>query len=283
MQENTIVHKQTLAPAIKLFDLFVPDIATATKAGQFVIVRNGEKGERIPLTIADFDRERSLITIVFQEVGKSTKEMGGLEEGDVISDVVGPLGNPSEIEKFGTIVCVGGGVGIAPVYPIARELKKAGNEIISIIGARSADMLIFEEEMRGVSDKLIVCTEDGSKGIMALVTEPLEELLMSHEKVDRALAIGPAVMMKFVCKVTKRFNLPTTVSLNAIMVDGTGMCGSCRLTEGGKTKFCCSDGPEFDGLAIDFDELMRRQRFYLEEEKVALDNYASAHGDEAHA
>jgi ferredoxin--NADP+ reductase len=230
-----------------------------------------EKGERIPLTIADWDREEGSITIVFMEVGVTTRKLAQLRAGDTIASFVGPLGQPSHIEKFGTVVCVGGGVGVAPILPIARALKDAGNKIISIIGARSHDLLFWEDRMREVSDSLVVTTDDGSYGRKGLVTEPLKEILEGAEKVDRVVAIGPAVMMKFCSLTTKPFAIPTIVSLNPIMVDGTGMCGCCRVEVGGETKFTCVDGPEFDGHKVDWDLVFARQRTYFDEEKHATE------------
>ncbi len=268
-----ILAKQDVAPVSKLFVVRAPEIARKAKPGQFLIVRIDEEGERIPLTIADFDREAGTITMVFQEVGKTTKQMGKMEAGDVLADVVGPLGLPSEIEYYGTVLCVGGGVGIAPVYPIARALKEAGNYVISIIGARNVGLLFWEDKMRSVSDELIVCTDDGSYARKALVTEPMKELLGSVRRIDRIWAIGPAIMMKFCALTSKPFNVPTIVSLNSVMVDGTGMCGACRVEVGGQTRFVCVHGPEFDGHQVNWDLLMSRQRMYLAEEKRAVEEY----------
>ncbi|MGC8787028.1 MAG: sulfide/dihydroorotate dehydrogenase-like FAD/NAD-binding protein, partial [Anaerolineae bacterium] len=242
-----ITAKEVLAPVTKLFKVHAPEVARKAKAGQFVIVRVDEKGERIPLTIADYDRESGEITIVFQEVGKTTKQLGMMDVGDELASFTGPLGRPTEIEHYGTVICVGGGVGIAPIYPIARALREASNTIISIIGARNKELLFWEEKMRSVSDELIVCTDDGSYARKALVTEPLKEVLESGRKIDIVWAIGPAIMMKFCSLTTKPFGVKTIVSLNSIMVDGTGMCGACRVEVGGKTRFVCVDGPEFDG------------------------------------
>jgi ferredoxin--NADP+ reductase len=249
-----------------------PEVARKAKAGQFVIVRIDEHGERIPLTIADYDREAGTITIIFQEVGKTTMQMGTLEIGDKLATFTGPLGHPTEIENYGTVVCVGGGVGIAPIYPIARALKEAGNTVISIIGARTKELLFWEDEMRAASDELIVCTDDGSYGRKALVTEPLKELL-EQRKIDRVWAIGPAIMMKFCAATTEPFGVPTIVSLNTIMIDGTGMCGGCRVQLTESAKFVCADGPEFDAHAVDWDLLLARQRFYLDEEKQAVEQW----------
>lgn len=262
-----ILVKQQLAPSVQLFEVEAPLIARKAEPGQFVILRINEDGERIPLTIADFNREKGTITIIFQEVGASTVELGLLGEGDALLDLVGPLGKATHIEKMGTVVCVGGGIGIAPVYPIARGMKEAGNEVISIIGARSEDILIYEKEMAAVSDELIITTDDGSKGRKALVTQPLKELLDSDKNISLVVAIGPVIMMKFVAETTRPYGVPTVVSLNPIMVDGTGMCGGCRVSVGNENKFACVDGPEFDGHKVDFDVLMARQRMYKPHEK----------------
>ena len=268
-----ILAKEVLAPVTKLFEVRAPAVARKALAGQFVIVRIHDEGERIPLTIADFDRERGTITLVFQEVGKSTMEMGTMEVGDKMASFTGPLGVPSEIDDYGTVLCVGGGVGIAPIYPIARALKEAGNTVLSIIGARNKDLLFWEEKMRATSDELIVCTDDGSYGRKALVTIPMKELLESDRPVDRIWAIGPAIMMKFCALTGQPFGVPMEVSLNSIMVDGTGMCGACRVEVGGQTRFVCVDGPEFDGYQVDWDQLLARQRIYLEQEKQALEKW----------
>ncbi len=267
-----ILAKESLAPVTKLMVISAPEVARKAKAGQFVIVRVVEEGERIPLTIADYDREEGTITIVFQEVGKTTLHLGMLEVGDRLASFTGPLGNPTEVEHYGTVVCVGGGVGIAAVYPIARALKEAGNRVISIIGARNKELLIWEDRMRSVSDEIIVCTDDGSYGRKALVTEPLKELMEERAgEIDRVWAVGPAIMMKFCSLTTKPFGVKTIVSLNSIMVDGTGMCGSCRVEVGGQTRFACVHGPEFDGHEVDWDLLLARLRIYVEEEKRALE------------
>jgi ferredoxin--NADP+ reductase len=268
-----ITSRKDLAPVTKLFVVRAPRLAAKAKPGQFLIVRIDEQGERIPLTIADFDRDEGTVTIVFQEVGKSTKKLGTLEAGDVLQDVVGPLGLPSEIEYYGTVLCVGGGVGIAPIYPIARALKESGNYVISIIGARNKGLLFWEEKMRAISDEIIVCTDDGSYGRKALVTEPMKELLESVRTVNKAWAIGPAIMMKFCALTTEPFGLETVVSLNSVMVDGTGMCGACRVEVGGQTRFVCVHGPEFDGHEVDWDLLLDRQRMYLDKEKQALEQF----------
>jgi len=268
-----ITAKEELSPVTKLFTVQAPEVARKAKAGQFVIVRIDEEGERVPLTVADYDRESGEITLVLQEVGKTTKQLGALKAGDELASFVGPLGRPTEIEKFGTVVCVGGGVGIAPIYPIARALREAGNQVISIIGARNKDLLFWEDKMRSVSDEIVVCTDDGSYARKALVTEPLKELLQSDRKVQMIWAIGPAIMMKFCALTTQPFGVKTMVSLNSIMVDGTGMCGACRVEVEGQTKFVCVDGPEFDGHQVDWNLLMERQRIYLNQEKLATERY----------
>ena len=269
-----ILRKKILSDVVKEIDVAAPEVARKGKAGQFVVVRVHDQGERIPLTIADFDREKGFITLVYQEVGKSTRHLGTLEEGDSLASFTGPLGHATEIRNYGTVICIGGGVGIAPVYPIARELKKAGNRVISIIGARNKSLLFWEEKMAAVSDKLIVCTDDGSYGKKALVTEPLKALLESkEEQINHIWAIGPAIMMKFCCVTTKEFDAPTTVSLNTIMVDGTGMCGACRVKTDTKTYFACVDGPEFNGHEIDWNLLLSRQVQYMDEEKRADTRY----------
>ena len=269
-----ILVKQQLAPSVQLFEVEAPLIARKAQPGQFIILRIDDNGERLPLTIADFNREKGSITLIFQEVGATTVQLGQLNEGDFILDLVGPLGKATHIEKFGTVVCVGGGVGIAPVYPIARGMKEAGNEVISIIGARSEDILIYEQELAAVSDELIITTDDGSKGRKALVTQPLKELLDSDKTISLVVAIGPVIMMKFVAETTRPYGVPTVVSLNPIMVDGTGMCGGCRVSVGNENKFACVDGPEFDGHKVDFDVLMSRQRMYKPQEKEHTNHLA---------
>jgi NAD(P)H-flavin reductase len=271
-----IITKKELAPSIKSFTINAPLIAKKARPGQFIIIRIDERGERIPLTVADLDVQRGTITTIFLEVGKTTKQLGSLKEGDTLADVVGPLGNPTEIKKYGRIVCVGGGVGVAPLYLEAKALKNAGNEVISIIGARTEELLIFEEEMRQVSDEVHITTDDGSKGHHGFVTAVLQELI-AKQKIDMTLAVGPTVMMRAVAKVTKPHNIKTIVSLDPIIVDGTGMCGACRVVVGGETKFACVDGPEFDAHLVDFEELMNRQQTYLEEEKIAIERWKRCH------
>jgi ferredoxin--NADP+ reductase len=273
-----IVKKKELSDLVTLFEIEARTIARKAKAGNFFVLRIHEQGERIPLTIADFDTDRGTITTVFQKVGKTTHHLGTLNAGDSILDVIGPLGMSSHIENFGKVVCVGGGVGIAPIFPIARALRDAGNKVISIIGARSKDLLFWEDKMRSVSDELIVATDDGSYGRKAVVTVPLDEILREQKDVSRVIAIGPAIMMKFVCVTTEKHNVKTIVSLNSIMVDATGMCGACRVEVGGETKFACVDGPEFDGHKVDFALLMSRQRMYPEEEGLSLERFKKMMG-----
>jgi len=274
-----IIKKEVLTPQIKLMVIDAPRVARHAKAGQFVIVRINEEGERIPLTIADFDSEKGTVTIIFQEVGKSTIQLGELNEGDHITDFVGPLGKEIEEKNFGHVVCVGGGVGIAPIYPKAKALKKLGNRITSIIGARSSDLLFWEDRMQSVSDALYVTTDDGSYGEKGFVTSVLDRVIQK-EKIDLVIAVGPLMMMKMVSLLTKKYELPTLVSLNPIMVDGTGMCGCCRVTVGKECKFTCVDGPVFDGHSVDYDELLARQRNYLDEEKRAVENWLMKKAEE---
>ncbi len=262
-----VIEKEMLSPGVYRFDVEAPRIAKKTQPGQFIILRVNEEGERIPLTVADFDREKGIITIIFQEVGASTELLAKLEPGEEILDFVGPLGQKSEIASgIGTVVCIGGGIGVAPVYPIARGMKEAGNKVISIMGARSKDILIMEKEMRAVSDEALITTDDGSYGIKGLVTEALKQLVERGEKIDLVYAIGPVVMMRGVAEATRPLGIKTIVSLNPVMVDGTGMCGGCRVEVGGETKFACVDGPEFDGHLVDFDGLRARQGMYREME-----------------
>ncbi|MBE6308924.1 MAG: bifunctional dihydroorotate dehydrogenase B NAD binding subunit/NADPH-dependent glutamate synthase [Bacteroidales bacterium] len=260
-----IVSKEQFSEKVFRLKVEAPLIAKSYRAGNFVIIRVGDKGERIPLTIAHADTEKGLITLVIQKVGLSSSRLCDLNEGDYITDVVGPLGQATHIENFGTVVCAGGGVGVAPMLPIAAALKKAGNRVISVLAGRSKDLIILEKEVREVSDEVIIMTDDGSYGDKGLVTEGIERVI-KREKVDHCVAIGPAIMMKFVCKLTKQYDIPTVVSLNTIMVDGTGMCGACRVTVGGKTKFVCVDGPEFDGHQVDFDGMMQRLGSFKREE-----------------
>lgn len=269
---NRIVHKEQFSEKVFLFEIEAPLIAKSRKAGNFVIVRVGKKGERMPLTIADADIERGTITLVVQKVGLSSQKLCNLNEGDYVTDVVGPLGNPTHIENFGTVVCAGGGVGVAPMLPIIRALKAAGNRVLSVLAGRSKDLIILEEEVRKSSDETIIMTDDGSYGDKGVVTLGIERLI-NQEHVDRVFAIGPPIMMKFCCLLTQKYNIPTDVSLNTIMVDGTGMCGACRLTIGGKTKFVCIDGPEFDGALVDWDEMFKRMGTFKKVEREDLEHF----------
>ena len=269
---NLIVKKKQFSEKVFLFEVEAPLIAKSRKAGNFVIIRIGNKGERMPLTIADADVEKGTITIVVQNVGLSSQKLCSLNEGDYITDVVGPLGNPTHIEKFGTVVCAGGGVGVAPMLPIIRALKAAGNRVLSVIAGRSRDLVILEDEVRDSSDELIIMTDDGSYGEKGVVTVGIEKFIQ-QEHIDKAFAIGPPIMMKFSCLLTQKYNIPTDVSLNTIMVDGTGMCGACRLTIGGKTKFVCIDGPEFDGALVDWDEMFKRMGTFKREEQDEMEHY----------
>ena len=258
---NKVVEKERFSENVVKLVVEAPLIARSRKAGHFVIVRVGEKGERIPLTIAGADVNNGTIDLVIQAVGKSSRKICELNVGDYITDVVGPLGQATHIEKTGTVVCAGGGVGVAPLYPIVDALHKAGNKVIVVLAARTKDLIIMEEQMRNSSDEVVIMTDDGSYGTKGLVTNGIESII-NREKVDMCVTIGPAIMMKFVSELTKKYNIPTVASLNTIMVDGTGMCGACRVTVGGKTKFVCVDGPEFDAHLVDFDEMMMRQRSY---------------------
>ncbi len=274
-----ILQKQVLSDVTKLVVVAAPHVARKAKAGQFVIVIVDEHGERIPLTIADSDAQAGTVTLIFQEVGKSTMQMGELEVGEAFHSIAGPLGHPTEIENYGTVVCVAGGVGIAPMYPIARDLHAAGNKVVSIIGARTRDLLFWEDKMRAVSDELIVCTDDGSYGRKALVTEPLKAMLQAGLPAAKVWAIGPTIMMKFVSLTTQPFGVPTIVSLNTIMIDGTGMCGGCRVAMTDGAKFVCVDGPEFDGHLVDWSNLLSRVQFYRDEEKAAVEHWQQAKQD----
>lgn len=260
---NKIITKEYFSEKVVKFEIEAPLIARARKAGHFVIVRVGDKGERIPLTIAASDIERGTITLVIQAVGRSSEKICALSAGDYIDSVVGPLGQATHIEKLGTVVCCGGGVGVAPLLPIVEAFKKAGNRVITVLAARSKDLVILEEQMKQNSDEVIIMTNDGSYGKQGLVTDGIEEVI-NREKVDLCVTIGPAVMMKFVSQLTAKYQVPTVASLNTIMVDGTGMCGACRITVGGKTKFVCIDGPEFDAHLVDFDEMLMRLSSYKE-------------------
>ena len=273
-----ILHKEKLGPDIYLYRFQAPDIARYRKPGQFVIVRINENGERIPITIADVDTEESSITLIVQAVGKTTLQMAQMKKGDSIPTLTGPLGEPTHIEKVGRVLCVGGGIGIAPLYPVAGAMKDIGNHVTTILGARSANLIILADLMRESSDELIITTDDGTEGQKGLVTDAIRNLVDNGEKFDQCIAMGPPIMMKFVCILTEKLGIPTIVSLNPIMVDGTGMCGCCRVTVGDEVKFACIDGPEFDGHKVDFDELMARLATYRAEEKEALDLYSSEVG-----
>jgi len=270
---NEIVKREALSKDVFRMEVETPLIARKRKAGQFVILRVGEEGERFPLTIADANADKGTITLIFQAVGKSTWALSSLKEGDEIHDLVGPLGMPTHVERFGTVVCIGGGIGVAPLHPIVKAMKEGGNRVISIIGSRTKDLLILEEEMRGLSDELLVSTDDGTYGFHGFVTQVLEQIIERGEKIALVVAIGPVPMMRAVCKVTKQHDLPTTVSLNPIMVDGTGMCGGCRVTVGGESKFTCVDGPEFDGHRVDFGELTKRLSVYKKQEAKAMEKH----------
>lgn len=269
---NKILRKEQFSENVFLFEIEAPLIAKSRKAGNFIIIRVDKNGERIPLTIADADVNKGTITIVVQRVGLSSQKLCGLNEGDVIADVVGPLGNPTHIKNFGTVVCAGGGVGVAPMLPIIRALKAAGNRVLSVIAGRNKDLIILENEVRASSDELIIMTDDGSYGEKGVVTVGIETFI-KQEHVDKVFAIGPPVMMKFCCMLTQKYNIPTDVSLNTIMVDGTGMCGACRLTIGGKTKFVCIDGPEFDGALVDWDEMLKRMGTFKRAEQEEMEHY----------
>ena len=270
---NKIVLKKQLSEKVFLFEIEAPLIAKSRKAGNFIIVRVGENGERVPLTIADASIERGTITIVVQKVGLSSTKLCDLNEGDYITDVVGPLGNPTHIENFGTVVCAGGGVGVAPMLPIIRALKAAGNRVLSVIAGRSKELVILEDEVRQSSNELIIMTDDGSNGEKGVVTVGIEKFITQEEHVDKVFAIGPPIMMKFCCLMAQKYNVPVEVSLNTIMVDGTGMCGACRLSIGGKTKFVCIDGPEFDGSLVDWDEMFKRMGTFRDAEREEMEHY----------
>jgi len=276
---NKIVSKKQFSEKVFQIEVEAPLIAKSRRAGHFVMVRVGEKGERMPLTIAEADPVAGTITLVVQTVGVSSYKLSLLEVGDYITDVVGPLGKATHIENFGTVVCAGGGVGVAPMLPIVQALKAAGNRVITVLAGRSKDLIILEEEMRKSSDEVIIMTDDGSYGTKGLVTQGIESVIQ-REKVDKCFAIGPAIMMKFVCLLTKKYDIPTDVSLNTIMVDGTGMCGACRITVGGQTKFVCVDGPEFDGHQVDFDEMLKRMGAFRGEEQMHLQYWEEHNQDE---
>lgn len=271
---NEIVYKEDLCPNITLFRIKTPELVGRAKAGQFIILRAYEDSERIPMSIGGLDRENGLLTIVVMEVGKSTAEIVRMDVGEKFLDVVGPLGIPTHMEDFGgTCIVIGGGVGIPPILPIAEALKEHNNKVIGIIGARTRDLLIYEKELGAVCDELIVTTDDGSKGMKGFVTHALEKLIKDGEPIKFVMAVGPVIMMKNIARTTEPHKIPTWVSLNPIMVDGTGMCGGCRVSIEGRSKFACVDGPDFDGHKVDFDELIQRQAMYKPQEKVAYDDF----------
>lgn len=274
---NRILSKDELAPNITRYVVKAPHIAIRRKAGQFVLIRVTERGERIPLTIADADPEQGTITLVVQRVGRTTAELALRAVGDSILDVVGPLGTPTHIAHYGTAICVGGGIGIAPLHPIAQALRQAGNKVITILGARNRDLVILRQEMARASDELLICTDDGSEGRRGFVSDVLQEEIAGGCAVHLVVAIGPAVMMKVVSEITRPWGIKTLVSLNSVMVDGTGMCGGCRVEVGGEARFCCVDGPEFDGHQVNFDLLIRRQRMYRRQEQIAYARFEEQH------
>ena len=273
-----IIRRDNLAPRVHLFEIYAPKVAEKAQAGQFIILKNGVRGERVPLTLADWDSEKGTVTVVFMEVGLTTSKLALLQAGDSITDFVGPLGLPTHVENYGTVVCVAGGFAVATIMPIARALKKAGNRVISIVGVRSKDLLFWEREVQAHSNKMIVTTDDGSYGQKGLVTAPLASILEDKVSIDRVIAIGPTIMMKSCSNVTSGFGKKTIVSLNPIMVDGTGMCGCCRVTVDGMTRFACVDGPDFDGHAVDWDELMARQKTYKKNESLAMSEWQCQRG-----
>jgi ferredoxin--NADP+ reductase len=270
-----IVNKESFSENVVKLDIEAPRIARKRKAGHFVIVKTGERGERIPLTIAQADTEKGTISLVIQKVGVTSHKVAGLGTGDSLTDVVGPLGQATHIEKVGTVLCAGGGVGIAPLLPIVEAMKKAGNKVITVLAARTRELLILEDQMKEYSDEMIIMTDDGSYGKKGLVTQGMEEAI-KRIKIDQAITIGPAIMMKYASLLTKKYNIPTMASLNSIMVDGTGMCGACRVSVGGRTRFVCVDGPEFNAHDVNFDELISRLGAYKEEEAAAFQKYLKA-------
>ena len=273
-----IIGKKNLGEGINLYNISAPDIALKALPGQFIILRVNKNGERIPITIANSDKKDKTITILVQTLGKTTHLLSELNVGESLADLVGPLGVPTEIKKFGTVVCIGGGFGTAVIYPIAKAMKAEGNRVISIIGARSKELLLMEDEMKTASSEVLVATNDGSCGTKGIVTDVLRSLIYDKKiQIDRVIAVGPVIMMKAVSDLTKEKSIKTIVSLNPIMIDGTGMCGACRVLVGNKTKFACVDGPDFDGHLVDFDNLMNRLKFYKEEEKTSYDCHMKAH------
>lgn len=269
---NKIIRKEVLNPQITLLEVEAPVIAKRAEPGQFIILRIDEEGERIPLTIADFDREKGTVTIIFQKVGKTTNLLGELKKGDSILDFAGPLGRPTELEGYQNVAVIGGGLGTAIAYPQAKKLHKMGVNVDVIAGFRSKDIIILEDELKANATNVYITTDDGSNGTKGFVTDVLKQQIDSGKKYDLVIAIGPLIMMKMVCKLTEEYGIKTIVSMNPIMVDGTGMCGGCRLTVGGETKFACVDGPDFDGHLVDFDEAMRRQGMYKNQEKISMDH-----------
>lgn len=270
---NKVVSKRQFSENVVGLDIEAPRIAKARKAGHFVMVRVDEKGERIPLTISSADVQRGTITLVIQKVGVTSRKLTALEPGDMVHDLVGPLGHATEVKKYGTVLCCGGGVGVAPLLPIVEAMKAAGNRVISVIAARNKELVILEDQIRAHSDEVLVMTDDGSYGRKGLITEGMESII-EREKIDQAVIIGPGIMMKFASLTTKKHNIPSIASLNTIMVDGTGMCGACRVTVGGKTRFVCVDGPEFDAHEVDFDEMLSRLNGYKDEEQKADQEYS---------
>jgi ferredoxin--NADP+ reductase len=276
-QDAEIRENTRIAPGVNRYRIFSPEIAKARRPGQFVIIRIDDHGERIPLTIADADPDKGELLLIVQKVGKTTAHLATLKKGQRLKDVVGPLGSPTHIKNYGTVVMVGGGIGIAPCYPIAKAMKEVGNRVITILGARTKDLIIMEDDMKKTSDQIIICTDDGSYGTKGLVTDLLRKYIEEHGKPDMTVAIGPVIMMKFVVETLKPYEIPVTVSLNPIMIDGTGMCGGCRVDVGGETKFVCVDGPEFDGYAVDFELLLRRLSLYRHEEEQAYKRFTYSH------
>ncbi|HDO19766.1 MAG TPA: sulfide/dihydroorotate dehydrogenase-like FAD/NAD-binding protein [Thermoplasmatales archaeon] len=268
-----IIDKKILGENLKQIEVSAPLVAKHAQPGQFVIVMVDEKGERIPITIADYDRQKGTITLIFLEIGKTTKKLGSLDVGDTLYSFCGPLGKPSAIKNYGNVICIGGGVGVASLYPIVRALKEKRNRVISILGARSKHLLIMEDEIDRYSDELIITTDDGSKGKRGFVSDALRDLLERNEKIDMVMAVGPILMMKAICDITRPYKIKTLVNLNPIMLCGMGMCGCCRVIVGGEVKFACVDGPEFDGHEVDFDTLCKRNQSFVEEEGVALKKY----------
>jgi ferredoxin--NADP+ reductase len=277
---NKIVRKKNLAPSVNLIEVESPLLAQKAKPGQFVILRTHEKGERIPLTISDYNPGKGTVTLIFQEVGKTTILLGRFKEGDCLLDVVGPLGKPTDLDHLGRVVVIGGGLGTALIFSQVKEMHRQGTRVDVIIGARNESLIILEDEVRPYCENLYIATDDGSKGHKGFVTDVLKKLVEDGNKYDRAIAVGPLIMMKVVSNLTRQFGIPTVVSMNPIMIDGTGMCGGCRLTVGGETRFACVDGPEFDGHLVDFDEVIKRTGIYRAEERIALETLKAGQGKE---